>query len=137
MERLPRTPAVFERKTRGRRYEPEDYTLEGKAKYSSVSAASASIKAQFEEEAKEGRMVRMSVDEARRKFGSRLRVAPLAALENNDSTLRVLHDGTNGAAANPNLILRVSVGIRAAPSSDSYSHGATPAPGPPLVWPWT
>ena len=108
-ERLPRTPAVFERKTRWRRYEPEDYTLEEKANYSSALAASSSIRSQFEEEAKEGRMVRLPIQEARRKYGARLRIAPLAALEKNDSTFRVLHDGTNGAAANPTIRLRDQV----------------------------
>ena len=53
-ERLPRTPAVFERKTRWRRYEPEDYTLEEKTNYSSAVAAKEVIKAQFIEEAREG-----------------------------------------------------------------------------------
>ena len=83
--------------------------MEEKANYSSAVAAKEVIKAQFVEEAREGRMIRVPVQEARRVFGPRLRIAPLAALEKSDSTFRVLHDGTNGAAANPNIMLKDQV----------------------------
>ena len=51
----------------------------------------------------------MPIQLARKKFGSRLRIATLAALEKNDATFRALYDGANGAAANPNLRLRDQV----------------------------
>ena len=47
--RLPRTPAVFERKKRWRKYDPEDFALEIKANYQSMVGSEQQIKAQYEE----------------------------------------------------------------------------------------
>ena len=68
-ERLPRTPAVYERKTRWKRYEDDDYILEERKNYPSASVAMGSIREQFMEEKKEGRMLHITLKEARAKYG--------------------------------------------------------------------
>ena len=64
-ERLPRTPAVFERKTRWKKYEDDDYLLEERGNYPSASVAMKSIRDQFMEEKKEGRMLHVKLKEAK------------------------------------------------------------------------
>ena len=104
--RLPRTPAVYERKRRWRRYDPADSILELKSNYKSVDAALATLEEQFAEEVREGRMVRMSLAEARRKYGAALRIAPQGAIEKQDNSFRAIHDGTHGPGVNPNIRIR-------------------------------
>ena len=52
--RLPRTPAVYDRKVRRRRYDEADFALELKANYSSTVGVEQDLKAQFEEDVREG-----------------------------------------------------------------------------------
>ena len=67
------------------------------------------IRQQFQEEVREKRMIHTKMDEARARYGERLRIAPQGALERLDHTFRVIHDGTHGAGVNPNIRLRDQV----------------------------
>ena len=108
-ERLPRTPAVYERKTRWKKYEPDDYVLEERGNYATAAAAMSTIRQQFQEEVRERRMIHIKLTEARARYGERLRIAPQGAIEKLDHTFRVIHDGTHGAGVNPNIRLRDQV----------------------------
>ena len=105
-ERLPRTPAVYERKVRWRKYDQEDFALELKANYKSTFGLEQTIEEQYAEEERLGMMMRLPLAEDRRLYGDRLRIAPTAAIENAVEAVRTLHDGTHGAAVNPNLRVR-------------------------------
>ena len=50
--------------------------------------------------------MRIPLAEARRIYGDKLRIAPEAATWKSDGSARMLHDGTHGAAVNPNLRVR-------------------------------
>ena len=105
-EKLPRTPAVYDRKIKWRRYDPADLILEEKSNYKSARLAKDSLRKQFEAEVELGMMVRTTMAAARKKYGDRLRVAPQGALAKGDGSHRPLHDGTHGPAVNPNLKAR-------------------------------
>ena len=115
-ERLPRTPAVYERTVRWRKYDQEDFALALKANYKSTFGLEQTIEEQYAEEERLGMMMRLPLSEARRLYGDRLRIAPTAAIEEADGAVRTLHDGTHGAAVNPNL--RVRDRIRCPANSD-------------------
>ena len=104
--RLPRTPAVYDRKVRWRRYDAADFALELKANYNSTAGVEEDLKKQFEEEIALGMMEKRKLTEARKEYGDRLRVAPLGALKKLDLSVRPLHDGTHGSGVNPNLRVR-------------------------------
>ena len=106
MTKLPRTPAVYERKLRWRKYEPEDMIIEERANYSSVRVAIPVIRQQFDQEVQEGMMIKMDRAAAKTKSKDRLRIAPLGAQAKGDGSYRTLHDGTHGSAMNPFLKVR-------------------------------
>ena len=98
--RLPRTPAVFERKRRWRRYDDSEPVLE-KENYKSILGNEAQIRAQFEEEKALGMMFDVPDRTAHEQYpGDRLRVAAQGALEKGDNSFRVIHDGTHGVRVN-------------------------------------
>ena len=100
-EKLPRTPAVFERKTRWRAYDEVAEVSLCMDNYRSTAGLEAVLEAQFQEESLLGMMFRCSMNEARRLWpGDRLRIAAQGAIEKGDSTWRVVHDGTHGVAVN-------------------------------------
>ena len=105
-ERLPRTPAVFERKKRWRRYDEDDYVLELRRNYRSARESIESLRKVYNDEIREGRVVRMPMTDARKKFGDRLRIAPQGAVGKKDSDKRPIHDGAHGPAVNPNIRIR-------------------------------
>ena len=105
-KRLPRTPAVYDRKRRWRKYDAQDFVLELKHNYKSTAGREKTIEQQYQEEAALGMMVKMRLSEAKAEFKERLRIAPMGALTKSDDSVRPLHDGTHGPAVNPNLRVR-------------------------------
>jgi len=105
---LPRTPAVYEKKTKWHKYDPE--VSEGQPEwgrnYISASQNVPAVRKQFEEEAALGMMVRMTVDEAKAEWAGGLHVASLAALAKSDDSFRILHDGTHAVMVNPRIRVR-------------------------------
>ena len=103
---LPRTPAVFERKTRWRAYDEDDFCLELKGNYRSAHGVVPQLREQFTKEVAEKMMVMIPRKEAEEEYGDDLRIAPLGATPKLDLTVRPLHDGTHGVAVSPNLRIR-------------------------------
>jgi hypothetical protein len=100
--KLPRTPAVFERKTRWKNYD-ETQEIHDNSNY--LSAASPGmdkiLEAQFREEEELGMMVQTTYHEASLEYNSdNLRIASLASIEKDDNSFRVLFDGTHGTRIN-------------------------------------
>ena len=111
-EKMPRTPAVFERKTRWRAYDEVhevNYTMEN---YQSARGLGAVLEQQFAEEAELGMMFALPLAEARATWpGDRLRIAAQGAIEKGDASWRIVHDGTHGVAINHEIRPRDQVAV--------------------------
>ena len=107
-EKLPRVPAVFEKKTTWRRYEEEDRCGESswKENYKSASENAKGIRKQFEEEESLGMLVRVSRADAEAEWGDKLAIAGLAAIAKGEDSWRVIHDGTHAVKVNPKIKVR-------------------------------
>ena len=100
-QRLPRTPAIYDRKIRWRRHVGEEGDNEGwKANYRSAVEHRGEIEKTFVEQEAEKLMVPIKFMDAKRIYGNRLRVAALGALEQAPGEFRVIHDGTHGVFVN-------------------------------------
>jgi hypothetical protein len=105
-EKMPRTPAVFARKTKRRKYDDTELILEMK-NYPTAEQASADLQRQYEEEEKLGMMFPLSLKTARKQFpGDRLRIAAQGAIPKPDGTFRPIHDGTHGVRVNNDITVR-------------------------------
>jgi hypothetical protein len=102
--KLPRTPAVYERKMKWRKLDETDFVDEV-ANYSSIVGALDTIREQFKLEEEMGHMYQLSDEEARSRFPE-LRVAAQGAIEKSDSSFRVVHDATHGVNVNNDLRVR-------------------------------
>ena len=110
--KLPRTPAVFDRKVKWRFPEPGPDAVDGWCRnYPSFEQHSKIVQSQFEAEAEEGFMVETTVGKALDEYGDRLEIASTAAIEKKDRTdeVRVLYDGSNGLDLNPGIRVRDQV----------------------------
>lgn len=98
--RMPRTPAVFERKTAWRAL--DDTVLEtDRDNYRSAAVVLDQLEAQFREDEQAGMMFRcLETDLKEHYHGNRLRVAALGAIEKGPNSFRVVHDGTHGVRLN-------------------------------------
>ena len=104
-KRLPRTPAVFERKTRWRAYDEDDFCLELKGNYRSAHGVVPQRREQFTKEVAEKMIVRIPRKEAEEKWG-RTPHRPSRGDYKTGPDRPPLHDGTHGVAVNPNLRIR-------------------------------
>ena len=123
-QKLPRTPAVFPPKKKWRlpeqqaRRSPEEMSLdrdlhEGSENlnYRSATKHPLQLQAILDEKAKSGKAWKMSLNEARKRFGTRLTIASLGALVKStdpggDPVLRLLFDGTHGVRINTAIRVR-------------------------------
>ena len=103
----PRVPAIFERKTKWRKY-PEECFAEGcdRENYLSAKEHALEVQEQFLAEAEEGAMVEIPLSEAIASYGPKLSIASLGAIEKKDGSYRVVHDGTHGVNINAKIKLR-------------------------------
>ena len=98
--KMPRTPAVFERKVAWKSLDESDFNPD-QGNYKSASLVIESLERQFQEEADEGMMFKASEEQLRRQYpGNRLRIAALGAIQKNETSFRVVHDGTHGVRVN-------------------------------------
>lgn len=105
--RLPRTPAVFERKTHWAPHVGhEGESCEWTGNYKSATEHPDIIRDNFEDQVNAGMMVKTTYSEARAEFGGRLRVASLGALEQKAGEFRIVHDGTHGVRVNASIRVR-------------------------------
>ena len=114
---LPRTPAVYPEKLAWRLREQRDLDLtsnfddvEGKWRnnYSSAVNFASEVEEALEEQARRGQILITSEESARSKYGARLTVAALGAIEKGtreDGTteIRIVHDGTHGVDINTKI----------------------------------
>ena len=104
--RMPRVPAVFERRTRWRKYEAQEEAPHDKENYTSARCQLSQIEAQFREEAELGAMREVDEADARAEFGDDLLIAAIGAIDKGDTTFRVIHDGTHDVGVNPRIRAR-------------------------------
>ena len=118
--KLPRTPAVFERKVRWKFAEPtEELHGEWQTNYPSLREHAKTVNQQFEEEAKEGLMLTMTLDEAIERFGEALLITATGAIEKKGKAgeVRVIFDASHGVLVN--LTIRVRDQVRCPASGDA------------------
>ena len=101
-EPLPRTPAVFEEKVRWSLDLPTGVAEDEVPNYVSVVGHEEAVEELFRAEAALGWMEEFSDEEARRRFGERLRVAALGVVVEKDK-IRVVHDGSNRVEVNNHI----------------------------------
>jgi len=107
--RLPRTPAIFERKTSWTLpWLEEEDAPRWVDNYSSARDRPEVLRKGFLEEEAEGMMVRTTLREAQQKYGPRLAVAALGALEKEAGSgkFRIIFDGTHGVHVNHQIRVR-------------------------------
>jgi hypothetical protein len=100
---LPRTHAIFERKTSWRLGSLEDHQhCEWQANYSSVRDHLAQVEGQFKDEAKQGFMEVMTLEAALRRFGDRFSLTAIGAIAKKAGAtdVRVIFDATHGVLTN-------------------------------------
>jgi hypothetical protein len=103
--RLPRTPAVYERKKKFRKYELDEFEPFCNTSRS-VEENMTQFEMQLEEEIEFGRMEEWSLAGAQQEWGDTLRTASIMALEKSDKSLRIVHNGTHHVHVNPNIRVR-------------------------------
>lgn len=108
LNKLPRTPAVYEEQVAWRlEDDPLAATLAWTANYSSIEGHEDFVREQFEEEMGEGMMDKLPTAEAQDRFGPNLAVAALAVLVDEISgKKRIIHDGSNKVRVNHRIKCR-------------------------------
>ena len=108
--RMPRVPAIYERKLKWALPEvsEEEFLMAEKLRdnYETISGSEAQVLKQFEAEQQEGMMLALEPDDAHQRYQDTLCVASLGGDEKEDGSIRVLHDGTHGTLANNRIRLR-------------------------------
>jgi hypothetical protein len=100
---LPRTPAVFEEKTKWRAYDMSE-GQDDMLNYKSVVGVEHILEHQFREEEALGMMYEVDELAYRQQVDpSRLKIAAQGAIEKSDSSFRVVHDGTHGVMVNNHI----------------------------------
>ena len=104
--KMPRTPAVFERKVKYRKYDESEFSSDMQNYKSAAGPEMAKVlEEQFAEEEKLGMMFRISLSEAQLQYAN-LRIAAQGAIEKSDDSWRVLHDATHGVRLNNDTTIR-------------------------------
>ena len=109
---LPRTPHVFEEQTSWKlENDPHMQEEIWRSNYQSVEAHKDFVRQHFEEECAEGLMEKLTVEEAKAKYGKRIAISSLAVLveENHQGKRRVIHDATHGTRINNRIRCRDKV----------------------------
>ena len=100
---LPRTPAIFEKKVKWALPEAgKDWSGRWADNYSSVRERPDVLRKLFEEDEKEGMMVKITLGEATSRYGDHLVLAALGAIQKsaNSEAFRIIFDGTHQAQVN-------------------------------------
>ena len=105
---MPRTPAVFEEKTKWTLNDLESAPDKEVLNYRSTEGFEGRIETLFREEESLGWMVEMAEEEAKKTYGDSLYVAGLGVVEEKEK-IRVVHDGTHGVGINNRIKVRDQV----------------------------
>ena len=107
--KMPRVPAVFDRKTKLRVFD-ESETMFDMLNYKSAEVIADTLETQFAEEEKLGFMYPTSLALAQQQFpGDTLRIAAQGAVQKPDGSWRALHDATHGVKVNNAIKVRDQV----------------------------
>ena len=103
--RMPRTPAVFPRKTKWRKYEEEEDGMAptSKENYKSVKDNLEAVERMFWDDVSLGHMREVPEEEAVKEYGEGLVTAAVGALEKGEDSFRIIHDATHGVKVNPRI----------------------------------
>ena len=106
---LPRTPHAYEEQTSWR-LEDEPFMQEEiwRSNYQSVEEHVQFVRDHFDEECSEGLMEKLTIAEAKERYGDRIAISSLAVLveENHNGKKRVIHDATHGTKVNNRIRCR-------------------------------
>ena len=109
---LPRTPHVYEEQTSWR-LEEEPLMREEvwRSNYQSVDQHTEFVYNHFDEECAEGLMEKLTLQQARDKYGDKIAVSSLAVLveDNHQGKRRIIHDATHGTLVNNRIRCRDKV----------------------------
>ena len=117
--KMPRTPAVFERKTKFKKYDETEFLAEA-ANYKSAAGPKMSsvLETQFAAEEKLGMMYKTTLTQAKLDFAD-LRIAAQGAIEKGDDSWRILHDATHHVRVNNDTVIRDQIRMPAAADARS------------------
>ena len=106
---LPRTPHMYEEQTSWK-LEDDPYMNSEvwRDNYESVGDQEDFVRRQFEDECSEGLMEKLTLDQAKQRFGDRIAISSLAVLveEAHGNKRRVIHDATHGTKINNRIKCR-------------------------------
>ena len=106
---LPRTPHMYEEQTSWK-LEDDPYMKSEvwRDNYESVGDHEDFVRQQFEDECSEGLMEKLTLDQAKQRFGDRIAISSLAVLveEAHGNKRRVIHDATHGTKINNRIKCR-------------------------------
>jgi len=102
---MPRTPLVYEEKTRWSLEEAEGAEDRDRENYKSAEGFEEEIEKLFREEEALGMMEEVPLEEAKKRYGSDLHIASLGVVEEKEK-IRVIHDGSFGVQVNHRIRTR-------------------------------
>ena len=106
---LPRTPHMYEEQSSWR-LEDDPHMQEEiwRSNYQSVGPHVQFVREHFEEECREGLMAKITLEEAKNRYGDKIAISSLAVLveENHNGKKRVIHDATHGTKINNRIRCR-------------------------------
>ena len=107
-QEMPRMPDIFEEKARWSVKANDGEVPQWMDNYQSAKDHPEAVREQFLQDEKAGWMRRYTLREARQKWGCRLRIAALGAIEKKPGSkeIRVLYDGTHGVLTNREVRVR-------------------------------
>ena len=120
-KKLPRAPALYERKTKWPTYGAEEVALHGdwRTNYGSLREHEAQVLKQFAEEIEEDLMIVTTLEEAMDAYGDELLIAATGAIakkgQGPGGEVRVIFDGTRGVMLNLGIKIRDQVRFPTAP----------------------
>ncbi|CAL1153955.1 unnamed protein product [Cladocopium goreaui] len=109
LHQLPRTPHMYEEQTAWK-LEEDPYMCEEiwRDNYESVQDHEEFVREHFKAECEEGLMEKMSLEEAKRRFGDKIAISSLSVLveEAHGNKRRIIHDATHGTKINNRIKCR-------------------------------
>ena len=109
IHKLPRTPHMYEEQSAWK-LEDDPYMREEiwRENYESVKDHEEYVREHFKTECEEGLMERMTLEEAKRRYGERIAISSLSVLveESHGNKKRIIHDATHGTKINNRIKCR-------------------------------
>ena len=87
---------MFNRKSKFKKYDKDEEFEPWRDNYKVAKENEGTLLDQFKEEEKLGRVAFLKEAEAKARYGDKLKIAAIIALEKDDGTFRIINDQTNG-----------------------------------------